>query len=86
MAGNFATTLLGINNHFNVSPHLQISSFIQYDTSSDSVGTNTRMRWTFTPPADLFVIYNHNIRDIEEPGWRLESNQFLLKLQYAFRR
>jgi hypothetical protein len=83
--GSFTATLVGINNHINVSPHLQVSSFVQYDTSSASIGTNTRLRWTFRPPADLFVIYNHNVVDLEHAGWRLESNQFLVKVQYALR-
>jgi hypothetical protein len=84
--GNFTATLVGLNNHLNVSPHLQINSFVQYDTSSASIGTNSRLRWTFTPAADLFVIYNHNVRDLENIGWRLDSNQFLVKVQYAMRR
>jgi hypothetical protein len=83
--GSFTATLVGINNHINISPHLQVSSFVQYDTNSASIGTNTRLRWTFRPPADLFVIYNHNVVDLEHAGWRLESNQFLVKVQYALR-
>jgi hypothetical protein len=45
---------------------------------------NTRLRWTFTPVADLFLFYHHNVRDRLD-RWRLESNQLLVKLQYAFR-
>jgi hypothetical protein len=55
---------------------------MKYDT--ESVGTNTRLRWTFTPVADLFVVYNHNVCDILD-RWRLDSNQLLVKVQYAFR-
>jgi hypothetical protein len=84
--GTFTATLVAVNSHVNISPHLQINSFVQYDTSSSSVGTNSRLRWTFTPAADLFVIYNHNVRDFENLRWRLESNQLLVKAQYAFRR
>jgi hypothetical protein len=36
------------------------------------------------PVADLFVVYNHNIRSMFE-RWRLDSNQPLIKLQYARR-
>ena len=57
---------------------------MQYDTDSRSVGTNTRLRWTFTPAADLFVVYNHNIRSLLD-RWRFDSNQLLVKLQYAWR-
>jgi hypothetical protein len=58
--------------------------FIQYGTDSESFGTNTRLRWTFKPVADLFVVYNHNVRSLLD-RWQLESNQLLIKLQYAWR-
>src|SRR2546429_6829290 len=35
-----------------------LSSFIQYDTESQNVGTNTRLRWTIKPGNDLFVVWN----------------------------
>ena len=47
--GNFQTTLIGVRALVNVSPDLNLSSFVQYDTDSRSVGTNTRLRWTFDP-------------------------------------
>ena len=58
--------------------------YVQYDTDSESIGTNTRLRWTFRPVADLFVVYNHNVRSLPD-RWQLDSNQLLVKLQYAFR-
>jgi hypothetical protein len=82
--GRFTQTLVGTKGQVNVSPDLQVSSYIQYDTDSRSVGSNTRLRWTYKALGDLFIIYNHNIRDIEQ-RWQLDSNQFLVKLQYAFR-
>jgi hypothetical protein len=45
---------------------------------------NTRLRWTLTPVADLFVVYDHNVRSLLE-RWRLDSKQLLVKLQYAWR-
>jgi hypothetical protein len=82
--GDFTTTLVGNRLRINLSPDLSVASYVQYDTQSRSVGTNTRLRWTFRPVADLFVVYNHNIRSILD-RWRLDSNQFLIKLQYALR-
>lgn len=82
--GNFAQTLVGNRLRVNISPDLSIASYVQYDTDSDSVGVNTRLRWTFSPAGDLFVVYNHNVLD-QLSRWRLESNQLLVKLQYALR-
>ena len=83
-SGDFAQTLVGNRLRLNISPDLSIASYVQYDTDSDSVGVNTRLRWTFTPAADLFVVYNHNVQDTLD-RWRLASNQLLVKLQYAWR-
>ena len=95
--GNFDATLVGIRGLVNISPDLNLSSFAQYDTESRTAGSNTRLRWTFKPAGDLFVVYNHNLVDYRHSlmgpnhnlddsssTWRLESNQLLVKVQYAF--
>ena len=83
-SGSFTQTLVGNRLRVNISSDLSIASYVQYDTDSDSIGTNTRLRWTFRPVADLFVVYNHNVRS-QFDRWQLDSNQLLVKLQYAWR-
>jgi hypothetical protein len=88
--GDFTQTLVGTRLRFNWSPDLSLASYVQYDTVSNSVGVNTRLRWTFTPAADLFVVYNHNVQSMLDESlvdrWRLTSNQLLVKVQYAIRK
>ncbi len=43
-----------------------------------------QLRWTFLPAGDVFVVYNHEVPSLLD-RWQLDSNQFLIKLQYAFR-
>jgi hypothetical protein len=81
----------------NVSPDLQLTSFVQYDDETNELGTNTRLRWTFHPLGDLFLVYNYNvverIDDPDGPGgglgrgkrWTLDGTQLMLKIQYALR-
>jgi hypothetical protein len=83
-AGDFTETVVGTRARINLSPDLNLASYVQYDTTTESIGVNTRLRWTFKPVGDLFVVYNHNVRDTLD-RWQLESNQLLVKLQYAFR-
>jgi hypothetical protein len=88
--GDFTQQVTGMRARVNVSPDLQFNSYLQYDNTTDSFGTNTRVRWTFSPLGELFVVYNHNIRELNPaPGtpreWRFDSNQLLVKLQYAWR-
>ncbi len=83
-SGHFTQTLVGNRLRVNISPDLSIASYVQYDTDSDSVGVNTRLRWTFSPVGDLFVVYNHNVRELLQ-RWQLDSNQLLVKFQHALR-
>jgi hypothetical protein len=88
--GTFTQQVFGSRFRFNVSPDLQVNSYVQYDNGSRLVGTNSRLRWTFSPVGDLFVVYNHNIRELLDAsqavrGHAFASNQLLVKLQYAFR-
>jgi hypothetical protein len=83
-AGAFTQHLVGTRLRINVSSDFSIATYTQYDTDTDSVGLNSRLRWTFLPVADLFVVYNHNVRSLLD-RWQLDSNQLLVKLQYAWR-
>jgi len=77
--------LVAVRTEINLSPDFQISSFTQYDTQSRELGSNNRLRWTFHPQGDLFVVYNHNmVRDLQD-RWRFVSNQIPLKVQYTWR-
>jgi len=82
--GDFDASVIGVRALVNVSPDLTLSAFTQYDTESRSIGTNTRLRWTFDPAGDFFLVYNHNVRDLED-RWQLQSNQLLAKVQYTLR-
>ena len=87
--GHFTQDLIGTRLGVNVSPDLQVNSFVQYDNENRDVGTNTRLRWTFSAVGDLFVVYNHNLRTADPitgvRRWAFDSNQLLVKLQYALR-
>ncbi len=83
--GNFDQTLIGGRVRFNVTPDLQLNSFVQYDTDTKSVGVNSRLHYIFLPLGDIFVVYNHNtVRDLNE-SWQLNSSQFIIKARYTFR-
>ncbi len=82
--GDFTLDLLNSRLRLNLSPDLQATGFFQYDTQSKTFGANSRVRWTFHPQGDVFVVYNHNLRNSLD-HWSFESNQLLIKLQYALR-
>lgn len=81
--GNFRQELFGGRIQYNYTTDLQFSSFIQYDNESNSIGTNTRLRWTITPLTDLFVVFNHNLNRLKENIYQFDSNQLIIKLSYG---
>jgi hypothetical protein len=84
-AGDFVQEILGARIGLNFSPDLQLSSLVQYERELGEVGANTRLRWTFHPLGDLFVVYNYNALDSFDQGWQLDTSQLIVKVQYAFR-
>ena len=76
--GTFNQSLVGIRVRFNISPDLQLNSFIQYDNVSNSLGSNTRLRWNFRPEGDLFVIYNNNINRLGD-RWHRSQDGLIVK-------
>ena len=82
---SIAEKLYGFELQLNFSSDLQFSSLTQYDTGSREVGSNNRLRWTFRPSGDLFVVYNHNALKNLKNHWEFVSNQLPLKIQYAWR-
>ena len=86
--GNFVQRLWQPNLSFAWNPNIVLTSFIQYDTESQNVGTNTRLRWTFKPGRDLFVVWNRGWRHLlNTPDLSLppESEFIAIKLRWTFR-
>lgn len=83
---DFTEELFGVRLQLNFSPNLQLSSLTQYDTQSRELGSNNKLRWTFDPLGDIFIVYNHNlVRRRVDNRWEFVSNQLPVKIQYAWR-
>ncbi|TMQ66873.1 MAG: hypothetical protein E6K78_05950 [Candidatus Eisenbacteria bacterium] len=84
----FTQFLHGLHAELKLSPEFQVTHFLQYDNESRSLGSASRLRWTFHPLGDLFVAYNHNMtRSVQQTRkrWEFASDQLLMKVQYSLR-
>jgi hypothetical protein len=88
--GNFVQRLTQLNLVYAVNPNLSWSSFLQYDTESQNIGNNMRVRWTLNPGNDIFLVWNRgwqrlllNPRDINIIP---ERDVLAVKLRWTFRR
>lgn len=58
------------------------TTFVQYSSQSDNLGINSRLQWRFAPLSDLYLVYNDQYYDIENPQSSFRSIN--LKLTYWF--
>ena len=88
--GNFVQRLWQLQGAYACSPNLVLSSFIQYETRSQNVGTNTRLRWTIKPDNDLFIGWNRGWQRLvlspNDTSIVPQSDLIAVKLHWAFRR
>jgi hypothetical protein len=82
-AGNFNKELIATRAALNISSDLNVSLFVQYDNESGSMGTYSRLRWTFAPLGDLFIVFKHNMQPALTDRWQQDQNQIILKLTYG---
>ncbi|MBI4914904.1 MAG: carbohydrate binding family 9 domain-containing protein [Acidobacteria bacterium] len=87
--GDFIARVVEARVVYSFNPDLVLSGYGQYDSESEEVGLNTRLRWTITPGTDLFVVWNRGWqRPVPVSGWsRLETlgDQAVVKLRYTWR-
>jgi hypothetical protein len=86
--GNFVQRLWQLQGAYAWTPNLVLTSFVQYDTESQNVGTNTRLRWTIRPGNDLFIVWNRGWqRPVTGPDVSLipQSDVIAVKLRWTFR-
>ena len=86
--GNFVEKLWQFKGALSWSPDLSLSTFVQYDNVSFDLSSNTRLRWTFRPGDDFYVIWDRTwVRNTTRPGVNLEpdAESITAKIRWTFR-
>ena len=82
--GDFDTRLVSARVNYTFSPRMVVSSFIQYNSRSDSVSSSVRFRWEYEPGSDLFVVYSEGREDLSLTPF-LANRTFAVKFTKLFR-
>ena len=86
--GSFRTELARLRLNYSFTPRMFFSGLVQYNSSGDSLSTNLRLRWEYTPGSELFVVYT-NDRDTDPllPNRfaELRNRGFVVKVTRLFR-
>ena len=86
--GNFVEKLWQFRGALSWSPDISLSTFVQYDNVSFDLSSNTRLRWTFRPGDDFYVIWDRTwVRNAARPGVNLDpdAESVTAKIRWTFR-
>ena len=77
--------LAGSRVTYTMSPQMFASALVQYNSSTNNVSANARLRWEYLPGSELFVVYNDE-RDTRTAGFPgLTTRSFIVKVNRLFR-
>ncbi len=87
--GAFRTNLGVMRVNYAFSPRMFFSGLMQYNSASNSFGSNLRLRWEYSPGSELFVVYSddHDVTGGLRPdrGWDLRNRGLVVKFNKLFR-
>ena len=84
-AGRFTSRLVGARITYTMTPRMFTSALVQYNSRTDSLGSNVRFRWEYLPGSELFVVYNDQ-RDTLGAGFpNLANRTVIIKLNRLLR-
>ena len=84
LEGQFTTRLLSNRATFTVTPRMFFSGLVQYNSSTNAMSSNLRLRWEYHPGSELFVVYTDE-RDTALTGFPdLKNRAFVVKMNRLF--
>ena len=83
--GSFSTHLAGSRVTYTMTPRMFVSALIQFNSASQALSANVRLRWEYQPGSELFVVYNDQ-RDTRGRGVpELTTRALVVKFNRLFR-
>jgi hypothetical protein len=82
--GNFIIRLIRLRMSIALNPDVSWFNFFQYDTVSEVLSMNSRLRWIIEPGNEVFLVYNHNWRGADG-HLRPTLREGRIKVRYTYR-
>ena len=86
--GAFRTNLVVSRLTYTFTPRMFFGGLVQYNSSTDSVSSNLRLRWEYSPGSELFVVYTEDRETdplLPNRYTELRNRGFVVKLNRFFR-
>jgi hypothetical protein len=82
--GDFETHLAILRANFSFTPELSWNNFLQWDTESDTIGVQSRLRWIPVPHQEVFLVFNETLEGDSSSSAPL-FQELSFKVTYAIR-
>ena len=87
-AGSFRADLIVSRVTYTLTPRMFVSGLAQYNSNTDAISNNFRLRWEYTPGSELFVVYSEdrNTNPLMPNRFsELRNRGFVVKVNRLFR-
>ena len=83
---SFTATVLRTRATYTVTPRMFVSGIVQSNSTTNSMGSNLRLRWEYAPGSELFVVYTDDYDTESRPqSTALQNRAFVIKVTRLFR-
>ena len=83
--GSFVTHLSGTRVTYTMTPLMFVSALTQYNSASNAVSANVRLRWEYRPGSELFVVFNEERNTLAPRLPSLSGRALIVKVNRLFR-
>ena len=83
--GDFNTHLAGSRVTYTMTPLMFVSALLQYNSGTNAVSTNARLRWEYKPGSEIFVVYNEERNTLTPRFPTLNNRSLIVKVNRLFR-
>ena len=85
-AGDFTADIASFQVDYGFSPRLSLRTLSQYNSLTEQLSTSARLRYTYRPGSDIYIVYDEARRDIDIPASpfveQYRDHQLLVKVTY----
>ena len=64
--GEFEALIVNGSIRYTPTKKLSFSTRVQFDTVSDELGLNSRIRWMVNPSSDVYLVFNQGYRRFDD--------------------
>ena len=83
--GSFTTTVLRTRANYSFTPRMFVSGLFQYSSGAETLSTNLRFRWEYSPGSELFIVYTDEWTTVGPRSPALANRALVVKFNRLFR-